>query len=240
MADVRQSSGSKGKPGEETATCANLTVTGRVTLESGGTIGGLLAEAIDVRGRDQLVRLRSTPVNGGSFSMVIQLEDGVAKNRTNLQLRLFAPDLPGVDRKQRLLFESEIREGAAVHEHFEVELSQRLVERAGVGRTASDRTDRSVAAAAAAETERRAAVRKAGEKAFSESLAEVKERRDLFRGKIRGALAESISTVTSRDRERGRYVATPADIGPVGERPSLSHDPRSATCRVPAVTCERF
>ncbi len=218
MADVRQSSGTKSKPSEETATCTSLIVTGRVTRESGGTIGGLLAEAIDVRGRGQPVRLGSAPVNGGSFSMAIPLEGSLAKSRVNLQLLLFAPDRPGVDRKKRLLFESEIREGAAAHEHFEVELSQQSVERAGVGDTASARAVRSVPAAAAAERERRDAVRRAGEKAFSESLAEVKERRDLFRDSIRGALIGSISTVTPKDRERGRYVATPDDIVPVGEQ----------------------
>lgn len=77
---VRQSSRGKEMPGEEAATHTSLTVTGRVTQDSGGAIGGLLAEAIDVRARGQLVRLGTAAVNGGSFSMAIPLEAGLAKN----------------------------------------------------------------------------------------------------------------------------------------------------------------
>ena len=226
MTDVRQSSDGKGKPGEESPKLAGLTVTGRVSQESGAAITGLLAEAVDARVRDQCVRLASAPVSAGTFSMAIPLDGSLAKSRINLQLRLFAPDRPGVDPKQRLLFESEVREGAAPHEHFEVELPQRSVERAGLARSANAAA-RS-AAADAAQRKRRAAARKADETAFSESLVGVKERRDLFRDSIRGALAASISTVTEEDRKRGRFVATPDHIRPVAEQ-ALKTDFRTLT-----------
>src|SRR5688572_13023246 len=117
MSDGRQSS--KATPREESGKHAALTVTGRVTQESGAAISGLLAEAIDVRARDQRVRLASASVNAGNFSIAIPLDSSPAKNQINLQLRLYAPDRPGTDRKERLLFESETREGAAATEHFE-------------------------------------------------------------------------------------------------------------------------
>jgi hypothetical protein len=228
MANVRQQSSSgKGEPPDDAGNGASLTVTGRVTQEGGGGVPGLLAEAIDVRGRGQLVRLGSAPVNGGTVSMAIPPDGNAVNQRVNLQLRLFAPDRPGLDRAQRLLFESEVREGAAAHEHFEIELPRRSVERAGLARNSSAAL-RTVPAAAAADRERRAELRKVGEKAFSESLAEVKERRDLFRDKVRGALAETLSTVTDEDRARGRFVPTPADIRTVGDE-ALKTDFRTLT-----------
>jgi hypothetical protein len=204
--DVRQSG--KAKPREESAKGAGLTVTGRITQESGAAMSGLLAEAIDVRAQNQRVRLASASVNAGNFVIAIPLDGGAAKSGVNLQLRLYAPDRPGTDRKERLLFESEVRESAAATEHFEVELPESAIKKAGLTRARSA-TARTAPMAAAAERERHAAVRKAGEVLFSESLAEVKERRNLFRDSIRGPLAAAISTVTEEDRARGRYAATP-------------------------------
>jgi hypothetical protein len=194
-----------------------MIVTGRITKESGGAVGGVLVEAVDVRGRGQIIRLASAAVDVGTFSMTIPIEGGRKKNRVNLQLRVFAPDRPGVDRKQRALFESELREDAAAREHFEIELPRGSVERAGLAPTGAAAL-RTASAAVVAERERRAELRKVGDEAFSESLAEVKERRDLFRERVRGALADAISTVTTVDRERGRFVPTPADIRKVGDQ----------------------
>jgi hypothetical protein len=190
-------------------------------------MSGLLAEAIDVRAQDQRVRLASASVNAGNFVIAIPLDGGAAKSRVNLQLRLYAPDRPGTDRKERLLFESDIREGAAATEHFEVELPESAITKAGLTRARSA-TAHTAPMAAAAERERRAAVRKAGEILFSESLAEVKERRNLFRESIRGPLAAAISTVTEEDRARGRYAATPNDIRPVADA-ALKIDFRTLT-----------
>src|SRR6186997_696370 len=100
--DVRPSG--KARPREESVKSAGLTVTGRITQESGAAMSGLLAEAIDVRAQDQRVRLASASVNAGNFVIAIPLDGGAAKSRVNLQLRLYAPDRPGTDRKERLLF----------------------------------------------------------------------------------------------------------------------------------------
>ncbi|HEU4996337.1 MAG TPA: hypothetical protein VFT29_16080 [Gemmatimonadaceae bacterium] len=225
MNDARQPRESD--PREASVKNATLTVTGRVTQDTGAAVGGLLAEAIDVRSTDQRVRLASASVNAGSFSMAIPLDASAAMNRVNLQLRIYAPDRPGTDRAQRLLFQSDVREGAAANEHFEIELPESAVKNAGLTRARSAAA-RTAPMAAAAERERRAAVRKAGETLFSDSLAEVKERRNLFRDSIRGALAASISTVTEDDRARGRYAATTNDIRPVAEA-ALRTDFRTLT-----------
>ncbi|GGC75746.1 hypothetical protein [Chelatococcus reniformis] len=216
MADARPPASGKGKPLDEAPNGSTMIVTGRIFQEAGGGVGGLLVEAVDVRQQGEVVRLGSAAVDMGSFSMAISIEGGQAKNRVNLQLRVFAPERPGADRKRRTLFETELRAGAAAHEHFEIELPRRSIERAGLVRNGAA-TSRAALAAADVERERRAAIRKAGDRAFSESLAEVKERRDLFRGSIRDTLAASLATVTPEERKRGRYVATPEDIRAVGE-----------------------
>jgi hypothetical protein len=215
---VHQSSSGKFKPQSEPGNGSALTITGLITQGFGRGVGGVLVEATDVRERGYSVRLASMSAdNTGSFRVEIPRYARQNKHRINLRLRVFAPDRPGIDRKQRLLFESEVREGAAAREHFEIELPKRSVERAGLAQS-SNAALRTATAAAAADRERRAELRKIGEKTFSESLAEVKERRDLFREKIRGALAETISTVTTEDRERGRFVPAPVDIRQVAEQ----------------------
>ncbi|MBB3020799.1 hypothetical protein FHR70_003887 [Microvirga lupini] len=207
----------KGKPPSEVAGVSHV-VTGRIIQENGSGVGGLLVEALDIRGRDQTVRLSSTAVEPqGTFSMSLPVEIASAAKPINLRLRVFAPDQPGVERKQRLLFETEVRDHAAPREHFIIELTQKSIERAGLARGRPARTGRIEPAAAAADNARRAALRKADEEAFETQLTEVKERRDLFRENIRSALEESMSTVTPQERQRGRFVPTPDDIPTISE-----------------------
>jgi hypothetical protein len=215
MNDVRRAPGGGGKP---PVVVASL-VTGRIMQESGSGVGGLLVEALDIRGPGQALRLGSTAVEApGTFTMTLAVEGGETGKPINLRLRIFAPDRPGVDREQSLLFETEVRENAAPREHFIIELTQSALERVGLARARSDRPVGSQPAAAAAERERRAVLRKAEEEAFETQLTELKERRDLFRGTARNAMAAALSTVTPEERERGRFVPTPADIPAIGEQ----------------------
>lgn len=196
---------------------STLHVTGRINQAPRGGIGGLLVEALHMDEKGKIRRLSSAAVEAsGTFSMAIA-QDGESTKVINLQLRVFGPDSPGVDRKQRLLFESEVREGAAAREHFIIELPQEAMNRTGLPKATSVRVARESQASAAAELERAKTRRKANDKAFETTLSEVKERRDLFRDSIRGALSNAMSLVTPEERKRGRFAATPEDIVGVGE-----------------------
>ncbi|NOV20411.1 hypothetical protein E5S70_30905 [Ensifer adhaerens] len=191
-------------------------VTGRIVQENGAGVGGLLVEALDVRRGDELVRLGSSSVeSSGAFTIPLPVEGGAANRSLDLQVRLYAPDRPNVPRHQRLLFETEIRENAAPREHFLIELSQEVLAKVGV---TTSRAERRPPLDAAAERQKRAAVRKAEEEVFDEQLTNVKARRDLFRDKVVPSLSESLSTVTSAERARGRFVATPESIPEVAEK----------------------
>jgi hypothetical protein len=193
-----------------------LQVSGRVNQHTKGAISGLLVEALQVEGRTGR-RLGSTEVDAsGLFSINIERDATASRKAVDLQIRVFGPDSPGVERKQRLLFESEIRHGAAAREYFIVELPQDAIDKTGLPKASATRVARDTQAALAAGQERAALRRKIADKAFVTALTEVKERRDLFRDSIRGALSEAMSTVTPEDRKRGRFVATPDDIVKVG------------------------
>ena len=192
---------------------------GRIVQEDGTGIGGLLVEALDVRRGNELVRLGSTSVEAsGAFAIPMPIDGGAASRALDLQLCVYAPDRPGIARRKRLLFETEIRENAAPREYFLIELPQKVLEGAGIATARSKQPARPEAGTATAERQRRAAERKAEEQVFDEQLTEVKERRDLFRVKIAPALSEGLSTVTPAERKRGRFAATPQDIPALGEK----------------------
>jgi hypothetical protein len=215
---ARPAPGGDGKPPVEPTGEAFL-VTGRIVQENGSGVGGLLVEALDLYGSGQVQRLGSTAVEApGNFTLNLPVDSAGNGKPVNLQLRIFAADRPGVDREQRLLFETEVRDNAAPREHFIIELTQSALERVGLAGAQASRSAAGPRAEVVAARELRAELRKAEEEAFEEQLTELKERRDLFRGKARDALAAAMSTVTPKDRERGRFVSAAADIPAIGER----------------------
>lgn len=191
-------------------------VSGRVILENGTGIGGLIVEALDVRRSDELVRLGSSSVeSSGAFTIPLPVDCRAASRSLDLQLRLYAPDRPNVPRQQRLLFETEVRENAAPREYFLIELSQEVLAKVSV---TTHKSERRPQLDAAAERRQRAAMRKAEEEMFDEQLTDVKARRDLFRDNVAPALSKGLSTVTPAERTRGRFVAAPESIPEVAEK----------------------
>lgn len=188
-------------------------VSGKLTQEGGATIGALLVEAIDVRGKDEKVRLGSTAVDtAGNFNLPLPVAGDVASRSLDLQLSIYAPDQLGVSREQRLLFKSEIRENAAPREHFLIELSQKKLESAKVGKTKASTKNKEAVEA------RRKSVVKAEELSFEGKLRDVKVRRELFREKLKPALTKSLSNVTDEERKRGRFVEDVSKIPEISEQ----------------------
>jgi hypothetical protein len=215
---VRQSASDTSKAQCEPAPCRALTITGQILDEQGHPVGGLLVEAVDLADRSKTFRLGSTAAEvSGNFRLGVSPSPARADAPINLQLSVFAPDKPGTVRDKRMLFESEVRADAGNAEHFIIELTADSFKKAAMPVPNAARAEKAEAVMGAG-LERSAQLRKARDKQFAENLADVKERRDLFRENVRGALADAISTVTPEDRERGRFVPTPADIRKVGKQ----------------------
>lgn len=212
MADARRSA--KGTAPQAAGSPSHLRIDGRINPATKG-LGGLLVEARHVEVQGRVHRLGSTAVDaGGAFSMNV-IQAPAAKQGINLQVRVFGPDSPGVDRAKRLLFESEVREGAAAYEHFIIDIPQGVLGKAGLLPNPK-KADETLASAGTIARKHIDAQRVAADKAFETAIIEVRQRRDLFRENIRGALTNAMSTVTPEERAQGRYVATPKDIPAVG------------------------
>lgn len=214
-------------------------ISGRIVLErSGQGVSGLIVEALDVTGNRSRERLGSVCTDElGAFQIEAPLSQleiplpfwryhrcnwkvpfALSRNHQcdcNLQLLVLTPERNSLDRDQRLLFCSEVREQAGRQEHFRIELSAGALETAGLevqtpGQAASE-------AAADAITQAHAQAKKLQEAAdgvFESKLENVEERKTLFRTAIRERLVQELSEVSEKERTSDRFVPTDDDIRP--------------------------
>jgi hypothetical protein len=217
-------------------------VAGRVTVAgSDRGVPDLIVEAHDVRGDERIERLGSGLTNSqGAFTievppreqgLIAWLLDG--RPRRNLRVAVLAPERDDVDPGRRLLFTSEVRDGAGEREEFRIAVAAASLEAAGVPVPASGTVSgEAVADAIEAMQQKSELIQAATDAVVEGRLDAVTERRTVFRDDVAPRLVAELSTVSDAERASGRFVDADDAIEPT-VRAAVTADVTSLIAKEP-------
>ena len=212
----------QGQPEPSDDTCQSepivkrMVVAGVVSIEDTGQgVPGLVVEIHHIG--QSPVRLSSTVTgSAGRFSVTIT-EDQVKNlslHSLHVQLLILTPEKPGLVRTDRILFESDVRENAALSELFLVEVPKYLLVKKGLQRTVDNArplTERRAEALAEASKATRI-VSEAAKKRAEAEIDKAKEHRRFFNDVVAPSVLRDISTVSEREQANPRFVADENEV----------------------------
>ncbi|MCP4129129.1 MAG: hypothetical protein GY753_19050 [Gammaproteobacteria bacterium] len=193
-----------------------MVVAGVVSIEDTGQgVPGLVVEIHHIG--QSPVRLSSTVTgSAGRFSVTITEDQikNLSLHNLHIQLLVLTAEKPGLVRADRILFESDVRENAALSELFQIEIPVDLLVKKGLQRTV-DNARPLAERRAEALAEASKATRIVSEEAKKRTEVEIdkaKEHRRFFNDVVAPSVLREISTVSEREQVNPRFVADENEV----------------------------
>ncbi len=197
-------------------TVERMVISGVVSIEETEQgIPGLAVEIYHI-GKSP-VRLSSTITgSAGRFSTTIN-KDQIKKlsfQSLNIQLMLLTPERPTLVRKNRVLFESEIRESASLREVFLVEVPAGLLVKKGLQRAVDNARPLAerTAAAIREDSEATRIVAETANKLAVKKIEETIKQRRFFSEVVAPKVRRELSTLSEKEQANPRFVADNKEI----------------------------
>lgn len=193
------------------ATTDRVTVAGIVLIE--GTEQGIQGLSVDILHTERSSkRLGSTVTDSNGRFNVTFSADNINKSANqslNIQLIILIPERPGLTRADRIIFESEVRENAALNEVFMVEITSDILASKGLQRVVNNarplverKTEALLESARVSEI-----VSETANKLAMAEIKKVEQQRRFLNDVVVPSVREEISNVTERERRSPHFVA---------------------------------